>query len=274
MEHPPAPSASVLILGGADTERLMTAALQAPHAPLVRLDLIDDQAEFGRVRRTADLVLVDRGRIHGPETVAEWLHSDILDPTVPLLVCAPSPIAPAEYRDWLAAGVWDLVRLPVDPAMLALRLRNLLGNRGDAQHAMMAPHHPYPWPTLLRATAETMALGRRHERPVSCVALAVERTGEGEPPPRLMYRLGVSVRQWTRDSDLVGVTQQDVLVVVLPDTSDDYAAVLAPRLLAALERSLRRAGTVARLRSASRSARLDGSETANEFLLGAIRKVI
>jgi hypothetical protein len=274
MKQAPPSYASVLILGGADTERLMTAALQAPHAPLVRLDLIEEQTEFGRTRRTSDLVILDRARIDGPETVAEWLHSEILDPTVPLLIFAPSPIAPAEYRDWLAAGVWDMVRLPVDPAMLALRLRNLLGNRGDALHAAMAPHHPYPWPTLLRATGEVMALGRRHERPVSCVALAVERTGEGESPPRLMYRLGVSVRQWTRDSDLVGVTEQDVLVVVLPDTPDEYAAMLAPRLLAALERSLRRAGTVARLRSAARSARLDGCETATEFLMGAIRKVI
>lgn len=256
----------------------MTAALGGLRA---RVDRLRDGAELDRTARESGLVIVERSLVDGPAVVRGWLDADILDPTVPLLLFAPTPMESAEYRDWLAAGVWETVRLPIDPPILALRLRNLLGAQLDGHHLALASKRPYPWPTLVRATGETLALGRRYERPVACVAVAVSLPGndehasdeEREGARRLMSRLGVAAREWVRDSDLVGLTEQDVLLAVLPDTTGYYAGILGPRLLAAMERSLKRAGTVAALRSATRAAAMDGSESAADFLLGAVRQV-
>jgi hypothetical protein len=280
-----APLPSILILGGEETERLVTAALgELP----IRVDRLEDRDDFGQSHRRSDLVLLQRAPLPmqraplvEPETVRDWLEAGILDPTVPLLLLASGPVSGDEYRDWLAAGVWEIFRLPIDPAILALRLRNLLDVRWSGSQPSLAPNMPYPWPTLLRATGEVLALGKRHARPTACVAVAVEQVGgrgdeEGgsrEPSRRLMHRLGVAAQQWVRDSDLVGLTGQEVLLAVLPDTTGDEAAILAPRLMAALERSLRRAKTVAALRSAIRSAPEDGSESAADFLLQAVRRV-
>lgn len=266
----PSSHPSVLILGGEDTQRLIMAALS--ELP-VRIDRLEDRAEFGRVQRPADLVILERARLDGPGVVEEWLEAGILNPTVPLLLMAAGPVGGQEYREWLAAGVWELVRLPVDPAVLALRLRNILGTRWEGDRTALRPNGPYPWPTLVRATGEVLALGRRHQRPVSALAVAVEQPGEPHPSPRLMYQLGVAARKWVRDSDLVGLTEQDILLLVLPDTAGDDAEILRPRLLAALNRSLKRASTVAALRSATRPAPLDGSESAPEFLLRTVRRV-
>jgi hypothetical protein len=262
---------SVLILGGAERQELIAAALSELD---VRIDRLEGQDEFGRGQRRADLVLVDRALLDGPQTIASWLDSGVLDGGTPLLLTAPSPMDPGDYREWLEAGIWEVVRLPVDPALLSLRLKNLLGGRVGAGAPSITPMGPYPWPALVRATEETLALGRRYGRPVSCVALAVE-AGSPEAPrsPRLMYRLGVAAQEWVRGSDLVGLSEHDVLLAVLPDTTGYYADILGPRLVAAVERSLKRAGFVAGLRSATVEATTDRVQSAPDFLLAAVRQV-
>ncbi|MFW5951863.1 MAG: hypothetical protein ACOCVZ_07100 [Gemmatimonadota bacterium] len=271
-------SSLVLILGGEETERLVAAALTNVRA---RIDRLDDRDEFGRAKRPADLVFLERASLEGdgddgPETVRGWLEQGILDAAVPLLLMAPSPVTPAEYREWLGAGLWEVVRLPVDPRLLSLRLRNLLGDRGAGEgQPSISPNGPYPWPTLVRATGETLALTRRHQRQLACMALAVEPGSDASDrsTPPLMYRLGVAAREWVRNSDLVGLSQHDVLLVVMPDTSGADADALGPRLVAALERSLRRAGTVARIRFATGTPSPDPDQSAMDLLLGTLRKV-
>lgn len=272
MMHATETSPSVLILGGAETE-VVDAALEGLDVTIGR---IRDRDEFGRTQRRADLVLLERARLEGPGTVREWLDTEILDAMSPLLLLAPMPVEPSEYRNWLNAGVWEVVRLPVDPHLLALRLRNLLGGPSlPGRRSSLGPQGPYTWASMVRATQETLALARRLERPVSCVAVALDHRPEPNehPSPRLMHRLGVAAQEWVRDADIVGLSEHDVLLAILPDTSADEAEILGPRLVAALQRSLKRAGVAAGFRISTLEASADPSQSAATLLLAAARQV-
>lgn len=270
MDTPTHASPSVLILGGEETETLIRAAAAGLDCVVRR---IADTAGFGEGRPRADLVIVDSAWIDGPDTVRQWLDAEVLDAATALLLVAPSPVRSEEYREWLEAGVWEVVRTPVDPSLLGLRLRNLLGGRGPRGGSAITPAGPYPWPTLVRATEETLALAKRVERPVACVAVAVAQQENSEPreADRLMYRLGVAAREWVRGYDLVGLNEQHILLAVLPDTSRADADILAPRLGAALERALRRAGVVASLQSSTSEWAEAEDQSATDFLLGTLR---
>lgn len=272
MVHSTDSSPSVLLLGGAESE-LVAAALDGLDVEIHR---IQDREEFGRAQRRADLVLLERACLEGPGTVREWLDTEILDVTSPLLLLAPMPVGAGEYREWLSVGVWEVVRLPVDPDMLALRLRNLLGGpRLSGRRMSLGPQGPYPWSSMVRATEETLALARRLDRPVSCLAVAVDPGADPKehPSPRLMHRLGIAAQEWVRDADIVGLSEHDVLLAVLPDTNADEAEILGPRLVAALQRSLRRAGIAAGLRVSTLEASPDPSQSAVGLLLAAARQV-
>lgn len=270
MKHSTESPLSVLILGGAERE-LVNAALDGLD---VTIDRIQDRDEFGHAQRRADLVLLERAYVEEPDTVREWLDGEILDSAIPLLLLAPMPVDAGTYREWLNAGVWEVVRLPVDPYMLGLRLRNLLGGpRLSGRLSSLGPQGPYLWSTMVKATEETLALARRLDRPVACVAVAVDHGGDPEehPTPRLMHRLGVTAQEWVRDADMVGLSEHDVLLVVLPDTNAAHAEVMGPRLVAALQRSLTRAGIAASLSVSTLEA--DPSQSAPGLLLAAASRV-
>ncbi|NIP77673.1 MAG: hypothetical protein GWM90_00100 [Gemmatimonadetes bacterium] len=266
----------ILVLGGAETVEVIDPAVADLNVQVERLEDCDGLEATPRTRKAA-VVIVDAACAGSPEVLAEWNHGEAFDAAVPLLVFAPRPVEPAAYREWLTAGAWEVVGLPVDPALLGLRLRNMLGRRWAQLGAGLSitPSGPYPWPTLVRATGEVLALARRHGRDVACSAVSVERSGEGdaEQAADLMHRLGTTAREWVRRSDLVGLSEHDVLLVVLPDTTEANARLLTPRLVVALERALRRAGTVARLRTGVRGADPDKSTSAADFLLATIRRI-
>jgi hypothetical protein len=275
MTDAPGPRSLILVLGGEETARVLEASVTELEVVIERLDDCELIRQGGPQDR-ADLVVVDVTCAESPATLAGWTESDVFDPSVPLLLFAPRPVDSEAYRSWLAAGVWEVVRLPVDPAMLALRLRNMIGGRRPPSgRPPIAPHHPYPWPSLVRATGEVLALARRYDRPVACAAIAIEPGGDPEAPgaPRMMNRLAVTAQDWVRNSDLVGISEHDIIVVVLPDTEHHEAEGLLPRLQAALERSLRLAGTVVRLRAAVHAADWTDDPSAVDFLLATVRKV-
>lgn len=269
------PRSLILVLGDEATSSVLETAVTDLDVDVERLDDCGPLRQASLQQRAA-LVVVDPTCIETPAALAAWTGSDTFDPGVPLILFAPRPVDSDTYREWLGAGAWEVVRLPVDPAMLALRLRNMIGGRRVGPGgATIAPHHPYAWPSLVRATEEVLALARRYGRPVAFGAVAVDQGGDPGPPEttRVMNRLGVAAQEWVRKSDLVGVSEHDVLLLVLPDTELTDAEGLLPRLLAALERSLRRAGTVARFRAAVHTAAGNDNASATDLLLATIRKV-
>ena len=266
-EHPPL----VVVVGGEETRSLVAGALGEQEMRLEWLEGADGLS--ASIGSPPDAVLVDADLVAGPEEVSSWIESGWLRSAVPLLLIVRARPDSARLQEWLRAGVWDLVPLPVDSELLGLRLRNLLGNRRQPLpgRTWIVPAGPYSWTTLVRAADESLALGRRYDRPVSCIAISVHDMAADSPDDadRLLRRLGIAAREWVRGSDLVGLSESGAILVVLTDTPIDEAKVITPRLVTTLERSLQQWSVVARLDAATSSPGPDQSAT--EFLLQAAR---
>jgi hypothetical protein len=259
----------VVVLGAEDTRSLVADALVDQE---IRLEWLREPAALGAGDLEPDAVLVDRDLLEGPGTVSEWLERGRLGPAVPLLLVARRAPDAAHLAEWLRAGVWDLVSVPIDARLLGLRIRNLVGHRRRLPgRTWILPNRPYSWTGLVRATDEALALSRRHDRPISCVAIAVhdESTGPPDARTRLLHRLAVATQEWVRGSDLVGVSDSGIILAVLPDTPPEEAQFLATRLVATLDRRLRQWSVLARLEAHHSSPRPD--QLASEFLLQATR---
>jgi hypothetical protein len=264
----------VVLLGGEESRSLVADALDEQ---ALRLEWLREPGTLGASGQPEPAaVLVDRDLLSGPADVTDWIEGGRLRPGIPLLLVVRRRPEPADLQDWLRAGVWDLVHVPLDARLLGLRLRNLMGHRRQPLPGRtgIAPVRPYSWAGLVRATDETLALARRFDRPISCVAIAVH--GDPADPPdddaRLLHRLGVATQEWVRGSDLVGTSDSGVVLVVLPDTPLEEARLLTTRLVATLERRLRRWSILARLEAHSSSPRPDHS--ASDFLLQAARSAV
>lgn len=261
---------AVVVLGGEESRRLVADAVGDQD---LRLEWLREPAALGTSAVEPAAVLVERELVDGPGEVDGWVRGGRLRPAVPLLlIVGQRPEAP-EFQDWLRAGVWDMVSVPIDTRMLGLRIRNLVGHqrRPLPGRTWLHPNWPYAWTGLVRATEETLDLSRRHDRPIACTAIAVQ--GDTADPPevaaRLLNRLGAATQEWVRGSDLVGLSDSGVILVVLPDTTLEETRLFMPRLVATLERRLQRWSVVARL-DAYCSAPAPG-QSASEFLLQAVR---
>lgn len=234
----------------------------------------DRQAEAGRPSVDPDLLILQTDGLDIPALVRRGYDEGWLRLRVPVIVLAPRPVEREDQRAWLAAGAWAIVRLPFDQEIFRLELRNLL--RGyPAGIWAHAEDEPYTRDALLRVTEENLALAGRYGRPLSAAAFCLSwgSRRSDQDALTLMRRLAGPAREAVRGSDLVGVTAQGTLVVLLPDTDAAGAAVFAERLVPELERRLRAWGFVGRITSAQVSAKLDPPIAPETFLSLADRAV-
>lgn len=154
------------------------------------------------------------------------------------------------------AGAWEVCQLPLDAALLRARLRGWRGVRPGS--AAPRPATPlldeetglYTARGLLHRAAELTADAVRTERPLACVALALDRcppplwlrrpgarpergapAGEGADHDRLYARLVARVRGYGgRASDVFGHTGGGEFAVLAPGATADDARRLARRL--------------------------------------------
>ena len=186
---------------------------------------------------------------------------------VPVVVLAPRPVERIVRLTWLQAGAWQIARLPLDPEVFQLQIRNLL--RGyPAAIWVHAEDEAYARTALLRVTEENLALAQRHGRPLSAAAFCLDWGSRraDEDALAVMRRLSIPAHEAVRGSDLVGVTAQGTLVVLLPDTDAAGARIFTTRLTPLLEARLRGWGFVGRIISAQISAKLDPPTPAEMFL--------
>ena len=191
-----------------------------------------------------DAMIVD---FHLPDldgiTVARELR---LAPTVhsvtPLLMISASSVGRAERLDALSAGAWDILRHPVDPAELVLRVETLVRAKQEAdrirEEGLTDPGTGfYNARGLLRRAHEMSADAIRFERPLACIAFGPEwldRTASAESGQTVdPFAEGVAraLKSVTRGSDTVGRLASGEFVIVAPGTDRDGAVRLADRVL-------------------------------------------
>jgi hypothetical protein len=273
----PAPAAAPLILV-AGTPALTRTVDEAVEPYGLRVERVESAAAgLERVAGSGDgsagalvLAIELAGR---PDDVESWLDRELGGRPVPILLAVEEPLAQQEYQAWIRAGVWHVLRLPLDPAIFALRLRNLLGGQETSPDGRADIYGPYSWRSMVMVTGEILSLADRYERPISALAFSLD---WADPPGHassraVIRRLAESAEAAVRDSDIVGFSSDgSVALVVLPDTALMGARVACDRLRAFLERRLKEWGVLASVRLDAVEHGGGKRETAAAFLATTI----
>jgi DNA-binding response OmpR family regulator len=264
---------------------------------LTRTGIMGDRARPGadgwEPHGPADAVVLDMDALSAAgvdlaTVVDRALATARLDLSMPILAVAPGPVTREDRRQWLEAGAWDVLALPVDEEVLGLILTNLLRGRPPPPDRPPRPDDPalyragyrkdpYPWRVLVRVIGETLLVARRHRRPLACVSFVPEwnepRSTAG--PILLADRLARSILPFVRGDDLVGLTEQGAILVILPETTPDGARAIQVRMLKRLQDQIRVLGMLTGIRTATVHAGGDddpGEDSAARLLLRAVSR--
>lgn len=210
-----------------------------------------------------DAIIVD---FHLPDldcvdVVTELRRSPTVSPATPILMVTSSKLTRAARMSVLGAGVWDVLRHPVDAEEFVLRLDSFVSVKQSAdrmeENGLADPATGfYNAQGLLRRTREISADSRRLERAVGCVAFGGDLFENREPDARGgeltpdEVELIEALRTVTRISDAVGRLPTGEFVVVAPGADEEGVLSFIDRMKEALERAGRdmsRRSTVERL---------------------------
>lgn len=184
----------------------------------------------------ADLLLPDMNAI---ELCQRLRHTVWLAPGTPIVVTARRDVRAHERYALFRVGAWDVIREPVDPPELLLRLRNYVAAKRAVDQAreegLVDPLTGlYNWKGLVRRGREVTAEAFRRHAALACLAVTADAEGvENLSPEELeqtVSRMGRILRT-LRQSDVVGRHNGTEFGIIAPRTNADGAVNLAQRLL-------------------------------------------
>ncbi|MFH1764414.1 MAG: response regulator [Gemmatimonadota bacterium] len=197
-----------------------------------------------------DLVLVDRHLpdMSGGHVIAQLKELRFIGATTPMAILTSGAVPQVEKLDLLRAGAWDVFTSPFDPEELTLRVLTWTRAKKEADQAKETSlvdqlTGSYNFDGLSRRVREIVAESRRYERPMACIVLGEPL--EGGESLKTEYsendvdrRVVAALHDVCRVSDAVGRVRDREFIVVAPSTDDSGAAVLARRILEALDEGL------------------------------------
>lgn len=203
-------------------------------------------------RAGPDLAMVDfrLPDMDGIDVVREFGTQEILPAVTPVLMMSSTGVGRAERLEALGAGAWDILRHPLDPGELILRIENLVRAKQEADRLRQELITDlgtglYNVRGVLRRAREIGADSVRFGRPMACIAVGPEWAGpemeieaatHGDPGVRdLAANAARAVRSAVRESDAVGQMGPCEFVIVASGVDQAGAAVLADRILENLE---------------------------------------
>lgn len=265
----------------ADRFRVLVLALEDPVAASVRSALAQaglsdyrwdppDPGEPGRPPVHPDMLILKADGLDVTRLLRHGQGEGWLGTGVPVVVLATRPVDRDERREWLRAGVWEVVRLPMDDELFGLQVRNFLRGRA-APSEQELEEEPYANNALLRVAEENLALANRHGRPLSAAAFGLDwgsRRADADAVA-LMQRLAATAHEAVRGSDLVGVTRRGALIVLLPDTDHPGADTFSDRMKPRLEARLRQWGVLARIIVGTAGVDSEDAMSAEDLLAAA-----
>ena len=214
-------------------------------------------------------MLIMQGGCDVDGVIREGVTRGWLSAGMPVILIAPEALDRDQRREWLQAGAWEIVRLPLDEELFGLQVRNFLrGRSGDAAHPATGA---YSREALVKVTEENLSLARRYSRPLAIAAFGLDwgqRRADANAVA-LLERLAATAHEATRRSDLVGVTARGTLLTLLPDTDRAGAQIFTDRLAPRLEARLREWGVLARVLRGRTMADEKFKGSAEEFLRAA-----
>jgi DNA-binding response OmpR family regulator len=193
-----------------------------------------------------DLVLVD---LHLPDMAGDAVIGELrkvssVGATTPIGVITSGALTQAKKLAMLRAGAWDVFVSPFDPEELSLRVSTWTSAKKEADKARDVGlvdqlTGSYNFGGLSRRVKEIVAESRRYERPMACIVLGEPlesgNGGKSHSENDVDQRVISTLREICRVSDAVGRVRDREFIVVAPSTDESGAAVLARRILDALD---------------------------------------
>jgi len=193
-----------------------------------------------------DAIIID---MHLPDMTGPDLCRAMRDlPSVglgtPLLVLTSAPLGRSERLEAVAAGAWDILRPPLDPEELVLKVTTFVAAKLDADRAreesLCDPQTGlYNIRGILRRVDELAAEAARNRRSMSCVVVGLQGDGPssglsaGVPshdPTELASTVARLLSSVTRLSDTVGRLGVSDYVIVSAGADEGGARRLAERV--------------------------------------------
>ena len=213
-------------------------------------------------RLRPDLVIVDfkLSDILGLEVCRAIRKLPTVDDATPFIIATPTNLSRQERHECYRAGIWDIFSSPFDPVELVGKVKTFLSARRQVEEAWESTHKDpatglYNWNGLSVRAGELVADAHRSGRWTACVALG-PRKGQSVVPSeesvegasgevlkfsrrdsgssRLLQRMAATLLELTRDSDSTGILETNDFLVLAPGTDEEGAAILATRLVEAL----------------------------------------
>lgn len=188
-----------------------------------------------------DAIIVDfhLPDMDGVDLARKLKQADNVHAATPLFMMSTGTIGRAQRLEALGAGAWDILRHPVDPAELVLRLDTFVRAKAEAdffREEGLTDHSTGTYNTrgLVRRTAELSAEAVRSNRPVAVVTIGPEWSptdarDEGEESRD--RRLAEILQSALRGSDTLGRFGPGEFAIVAPATDREGATRLAERIL-------------------------------------------
>lgn len=205
-----------------------------------------------------DVIIVDMHLpdMTGPDVCRALRELPSVGRGTPILVLTTAPLGRAERLDAVQAGAWDILRPPLDPEELLLKVTTFVAAKMEADQAreesLCDPQTGlYNIRGILRRVDEVAADAARNHRSISCVVVGVrpdEQTTAGSPDPGEMARLITRVLSGTtRLSDTLGRLGLSDFVVVSSGSDPVGIRRLAQRVAEAIRSEDGLNGTAVRI---------------------------
>ena len=212
----------------------------------------------GRV--SPDCVIVDfrLDDLDGVDTIRELREAATAHAATPFFMMTATTLSRDDRLRAFGAGVWDILRQPVDPYELTLRMKTFVGaKRAVDQVKDSGLTDPatgfYNIRGVLKRAREVTADAVRTGRPFSAIALGSELSSESvtgaeaESGARTAERALASIlSSLTRLSDAVGSLGPGEFIILAPGTDREGAVRLTDRVFEAVEAEAGRAGAEGR----------------------------
>ncbi len=245
--------ATVLIVDDEEWTSRSLESILRPRGIAVAMAYTARQALELASRAAPDLCIVDfhLPDMDGVDLVRELRSRRILDPVTPILMSS-SGAGRAERLEALGAGAWDILRHPLDPGELIIRLENLIQAKREAdrlyRELMTDPGTGlYNVRGILRRAREMGSGSIRYGHSMTCIAVGPARSpdasdADADGADRAAARDFVpvaahAVHAAVREYDAVGQTGPLEFVIVASGLDRPGAVRLADRILESLERT-------------------------------------
>ncbi len=225
-------------------------SILAPNGYAILRAYNGQQATELALETAPDVIILDAdfSDMPGVDVCSTLRNDPRISPCSPILITTAGRWTRDQRLEALSAGAWDFLSLPLDAEELLLRLGVYMKIKTEAdrtrEESLVDPITGfYNLKGLMRRARELGTDALRHERPLACVAIAPDLSGEVSLERQAdsaalwaaVNRVAEVFRSASRVSDVIGRVRLGEFVIIAPGTDEEGARKLAQRMVGMAE---------------------------------------